>query len=139
MLSPAPMLYGFKTGNWSHARGCKTRNGAVANSDSRWGVDLGKLTYDSRLTADFEDRALAHIQLVIGAKLRRGESFYFSWVDEAHTGGGRSTIWLNPGIPLAYKYAGNRVTSFNRLWVEALSESANSPLGLQLLVEPVAK
>ncbi|KFF58097.1 ATP-dependent DNA ligase, partial [Cryobacterium sp. MLB-32] len=43
---------------------------------------MGKLTYDSSLTADFDDRVLAHIQLVIGTKLRRGESFYFSWRDD---------------------------------------------------------
>ena len=36
---------------------------------------MGKLTYDSTLTVDFDDRVLAHLQLVIGAKLRRAESF----------------------------------------------------------------
>jgi hypothetical protein len=29
---------------------------------------------DSTLTVDFEDRFLAHLHLVIGAKIRRGES-----------------------------------------------------------------
>jgi len=43
---------------------------------------MGKLTYDSTLTVDFDDRVLAHLQLVIGAKLRRAESFYFSWRDD---------------------------------------------------------
>jgi hypothetical protein len=28
---------------------------------------MGKLTYDSYLTVDFDDRVLAHLQLVIGA------------------------------------------------------------------------
>lgn len=55
---------------------------------------MGKLTYDSSITVDFDDRVLAHIQLVIGAKLRRGESFYFSWRDDPLVGGGRSTVWV---------------------------------------------
>ncbi|KFF58848.1 ATP-dependent DNA ligase [Cryobacterium sp. MLB-32] len=97
---------------------------------------MGKLTYDSSLTADFDDRVLAHIQLVIGTKLRRGESFYFSWRDDPLAGGGRSTVWLHPGIPLTFKYFGSRVPSLNREWVEALSLSANSSAGLQVIPEP---
>ena len=97
---------------------------------------MGKLTYDSNLTADFDDRALAHIQLVIGAKLRRGESFYFSWRDDPLTGGGRSTIWIHPGIALSYKYFGSKAPTLNRAWVEALSLSANSASGLQIVAEP---
>jgi hypothetical protein len=38
---------------------------------------VGKLTYDSTLVVDFEDRTLAHLHLVVGAKLRRGEAFFF--------------------------------------------------------------
>lgn len=97
---------------------------------------MGKLTYDSYLTVDFDDRLLAHIQIVIGSKLRRGESFYFSWRDDALTGGGRSTVWLHPGISLAYKYFGSKVPTLNRDWVEALSHSANSATGLQVVAEP---
>jgi len=97
---------------------------------------MGKLTYDSTLTADFDDRVLAHIQVVIGAKLRRGESFYFSWRDEPQSGEGRSTVWLNPGIPLAFKYFGGRAPSLNRTWIEALMVTANSSGGLQIVPEP---
>lgn len=97
---------------------------------------MGKLTYDSTMTADFDDRVLAHIQMVIGAKLRRGESFYFSWQDDPAVGDGRSTIWLNPGIPLAFKYFGGRAPKLNRDWIETLMVSANSAGGLQLVPEP---
>lgn len=97
---------------------------------------MGKMTYDSRLTAHFDDRVLAHLQLVVGAKLRRGESFFFSWTVDADLGGGRNSIWLNPSIPMSYSYAENVPTSFNRDWVEALSESANSSIGLQMIPEP---
>ncbi|TFD13867.1 ATP-dependent DNA ligase [Cryobacterium sp. TMT1-2-2] len=97
---------------------------------------MGKLTYDSTLTADFDDRVLAHIQVVIGAKLRRGESFYFSWRDDPQAGDGRSTIWLHPGIPIAYKYFGSRSPTLNRDWIEVLMATANSSAGLQIVPEP---
>jgi hypothetical protein len=99
---------------------------------------MGKLTYDSTMTADFDDRVLAHIQVVIGAKLRRGESFYFTWRDDPQSGDGRSTIWLHPSIPIAYKYLGSRQPSLNREWIEALMATANSSGGLQVVPEPSA-
>ncbi len=97
---------------------------------------MGKLTYNSTLTADFNDRVLAHIQIVIGAKLRRGESFYFSWRDDPKAGDGRSTIWLHPGIAISYKYFGSRAPTLNRDWIEALMATANSSGGLQIIAEP---
>ncbi|TFD86107.1 MULTISPECIES: ATP-dependent DNA ligase [Cryobacterium] len=100
---------------------------------------MGKFTYDSSITVDFDDRVLAHIQLVIGAKLRRGESFYFSWRDDPFVGGGRSTVWVHPGISLVYKYFGSKSPVLNRDWVEALSLSANSATGLQIVTEPAQR
>jgi len=97
---------------------------------------MGKLIYSNELNADFDDRVLAHLQIVIGAKLRRGEGFYFSWKDDARVGDGRTTIWLHPALPLTYKYFGGRMPQLNRLWIEALTLSANSPGGLQLVGEP---
>ncbi|MFB2554428.1 DUF7882 family protein [Herbiconiux liangxiaofengii] len=97
---------------------------------------MGKLTYDSSLTVDFEDRILAHLHLVIGAKLRRSESFFFSWKDDVKSGSGRSTIWIHPSTSLAFKFYGGRPPAINRAWVEALMLSANTPSGLQLVSEP---
>lgn len=97
---------------------------------------MGKLTYDSSLTVDFDDRTLAHLQLVIGAKLRRNEAFYFSWRDDDAIGDGRSIIWLHPTIPLAFKFFGSRPPSVNREWIDALMLTANTPAGLQIIEEP---
>lgn len=97
---------------------------------------MGTLLYDSSFSADFEDRALAHLQIVIGAKLRRNESFYFSWKDDARIGDGRTTIWLHPSISLVYKYFGGRMPSINRAWIEELTHLANTPGGLQIVREP---
>jgi hypothetical protein len=97
---------------------------------------MGKLTYDSTLVVDFDDRVLAHLQVVIGAKLRRNEAFYFSWRDDAAIGDGRSVVWLHPAIPLYYKFNGGRVPAINRAWIEDLMTAANSSGGLRLVPEP---
>jgi len=86
----------------------------------------------------FDDRALAHLQAVIGAKLRRHESFFFSWSNGVEHGGGRDSIWVDGAIPLQFMYAINAREILNRDWIELLSKSANSALGLQFLDEPVA-
>ncbi len=97
---------------------------------------MGTFSYDSILKADFDDRILAHLQLVIGGKLRRGESFFFNWKDDMSVGDGRTTVWMHPTVPVIYKYHGSRMPLINRQWIEALSKSANSSLGLQIVPEP---
>jgi hypothetical protein len=97
---------------------------------------VGKLTYDSTIVVDFDDRLLAHLQMVITTKLRRGESFAFSWRDEAAVGDGRTTIWLHPALPLVFKYFGGKQPVINRFWVEALLQTANSSAGLHVVPEP---
>jgi len=59
---------------------------------------IGKLIY-SGTEVEFEDRALVHLQIVIGSKLRRGESFFPSWNDSATVGAGRTAHLgrLSPG------------------------------------------
>jgi hypothetical protein len=95
---------------------------------------MGSLTYD-RVVVEIEDRTLAHLQLVIVQKLRRGESFMLSWQDSAGVGSGRSSIWLNPAIPLYFKYAGGHAATLNRQWIEDLSRLANSAQGLAIVSE----
>ncbi|WP_174844649.1 ATP-dependent DNA ligase [Cryobacterium ruanii] len=95
---------------------------------------MGSLTYD-RVIVEIEDRTLAHLQFVIVQKLRRGESFLLSWHDSAGVGSGRSSIWLNPAIPLYFKYVGGHAATLNRQWIEDLSRSANSAPGLVIVSE----
>lgn len=101
-------------------------------------VPMGTLTYDSRVTASFDDRILAHLQTVIWAKLRRGESFPFTWTDPMRSGLGRTSIWLSPSVSLTFEYFGGRQPRLNPAWIEALTKSANSPGGLTLVPEPDA-
>lgn len=97
---------------------------------------MGKFTYANGTRVEFEDRALAHLQVVIANKLRRGESFLFTWRDDASVGDGRSSVWVSPNLPLTFKFYGSRAPALNRSWVEALAHSANSMAGLHLVSEP---
>ena len=96
---------------------------------------MGKFIYGSTMTVEFDDRVLGHLQVVIGAKLRRGESCYFSWRDDARTGDGQTVLWLHPSMQLGYKYYGRHPASINTTWVEQLMLTANSPGGLRLVAE----
>lgn len=95
---------------------------------------MGTLTYDS-IVIEFEDRLLAHLQIVIVNKLRRRESFAMSWRDAPEAGDGRSAIWLDPSIPIYFKFDGSRVPAINREWVERLADSAASSHGLVVMGE----
>jgi len=97
---------------------------------------MGKFIYEGSVKVDFDDRTLAHLQLVIGNKLRRGESFHFTWRDDKSIGEGRTSIWVHPYATIVYKYYGSRPMVLNRAWSEALMFTANSPNGLHIVPEP---
>ena len=97
---------------------------------------MGKLVYGTAVEVIFDDRPLAHLQLVVGAKLRRGESFFLSWQEQTDAAGGRSTIWCSPAIPLIFRYNGGRMPEINRAWLDILIASSNSAQGLLLSAEP---
>lgn len=97
---------------------------------------MGTLTYDASTKVEFDDRALAHLRVVIGAKLRRGEPFYPSWRDDRSAGEGSSTIWLHPAASLRFTFHGSRDIVVNRQWIEELMTMANSSGGLRLTPEP---
>lgn len=99
---------------------------------------MGRFTYEGSVKVEFDDRALAHLQLVIGSKLRRGESFFFSWRDDATIGGGRTTVWIHPRCNLVYKFYGGRQPRLNPAWIDALAVTANSSTGLYLVPEPAS-
>jgi hypothetical protein len=98
---------------------------------------MGTLLYGNPgIVIAFDDRALMHLQIVISTKLRRRESFIFTWTDSPDEGSGRSAIWLDPTSTLYYRYFGSRTPTINREWIEALMLSANSAGGLVFISEP---
>jgi hypothetical protein len=85
-----------------------------------------------------DDRALAHLQVVMTTKLRKGEGFAFSWTEPGDEGVERGTIWLHPSSTLRFRFAGNRIPALNDVWLAQLAELANSNTGLHYIPEPTA-
>jgi hypothetical protein len=95
---------------------------------------MGTLQYDGVLV-EFDDRLLAHLQIVIVQKIRRAESFLMSWRDSTETGDGHSAIWIHPSQNLYFKFAGSKNPTINQEWLDQLMLSANSPRGLLVMRE----
>ncbi len=100
----------------------------------REGTLVGTMQYDGVLV-EFDDRLLAHLEIVIVQKIRRGESFLMSWRDAPETGDGHSAIWIHPTHTLYFKFVGGRSPAINQEWLEQLTLSANSPRGLLVMRE----
>lgn len=94
---------------------------------------MGTLIYNGGISLAIDDRTLSHLQVVIINKLRRRESFTFTWDD----GGTQTVCWIGQSVPLEFVYSGNRQPALNRGWLELLALSANSNAGLLALPEPV--
>ncbi|WP_425326973.1 hypothetical protein [Rathayibacter caricis] len=99
---------------------------------------MGRLLYGTPPSAHpFDDRALAHLQLVITAKLRRSEAFVLSI--DADADGRHSELWLHPAIPLQYEYDAPVGPEVNAHWLRELSAAANGRRGLHLVTEPTTE
>jgi hypothetical protein len=100
---------------------------------------MGSLIYGmGSIEIPLEDRVLAHLQVVFSAKLRRGESFFFSWVDDPSSGDGRCSAWIHPAVPVYFRYSGSRPPSLNKAWLEDMAIAAGSNQGLVLQEEPAS-
>lgn len=97
---------------------------------------MGYLHYGSPPESfQFDDRTLAHVELVVLAKLRRNESFALT-IDAPDDG--RQTIWINSSASLRFEFDTTKV-DVNREWLEELIDSANTTTGMKVLPEPEKK
>lgn len=95
---------------------------------------MGRLIYDHIGPAvDIDDRTLAHLKVVIVAKLRRQESFTLSW--ERPDEYGRTTIWIHPTIPVQFEFDSAEPEQLNRQWIQRLADSAARGGGIVLTGE----
>jgi hypothetical protein len=99
--------------------------------------DMGVLVYGGQQRIEFDDRLLAHLQIVIGAKLRRHEGLFLSWREESNSGGGRVTVWVDPSQPLMFRYEDPVPPMINRQWLDALTLASNTPRGVVVTEETV--
>ena len=79
---------------------------------------------------------VSQLKIVILAKVRRGESFSFSWEYTAAAGSGHSSIWIHPTISLQFNFQGSKEPLLNRAWVEELVRISSTPAGLRVTPEP---
>lgn len=99
---------------------------------------MGTIYYGGSATPiHIDDRALAHLKVVVATKLRRGESFTLSWRHPEDEPRGRSTIWLHPSIPLRFVFDDPDTPELSREWLEELSQTANSSGGITLVSEHI--
>lgn len=95
---------------------------------------MGQLIYGAT-TYFLDDRVLAHLQVVVSMKLRRGENFFVSWRSSLAEGSGRQSVWIDNGLHLGFHYDGARIPTVNREWAEEMAASAHTNFGLQLTNE----
>ena len=92
---------------------------------------MGKLFYGSTdEPIEMPDRVLAHVKVVVATKLRRGESFTLSWRHPADMPGGRSTIWIQPAIPLRFVFGTAEPELLDPERLKTLANEASSSAGL---------
>lgn len=94
---------------------------------------MGLLFYgSSERPIRIPDRVLAHVKVVIATKLRRGESFTMSWRHAEGEEGGRSTIWIQPSIPLRFVFGAVEPEMLDPALLQSYANSANSSSGLTI-------
>lgn len=92
---------------------------------------MGYLFYGAQQSPiEVPDLLLSHVKVVIATKLRRNESFMMSW---AHPdGSGRSSIWVQPSIPMRFVFESVEAPELDRSLLASLAVAANSNSGLIL-------
>ncbi len=99
-------------------------------------VTVGTLFYGAaRFRVEFDDRPLAHLQLVMTAKLRRHEGFMLSWSTTTASDSSRSMVWVHPATDLEFDFTGGTAPEINREWIATLMLLANTAHGLHVTAE----
>ncbi|HEX5730844.1 hypothetical protein [Microbacterium sp.] len=107
---------------------------------------MGQLLYGAAPAIQIEDWGLQHLQAVMLTKLRRDESFSFSWDNEPDVDGDATepvrghhgTVWISKSTPLYFSYDAPRHGPLNKRWLAALAVAAGSSSGtFRLLPEPM--
>lgn len=107
---------------------------------------MGRLIYETAPALEINDRALRHLHAVIIAKLRRHESFSFTWDDEPDVGGDSSddgvrhgeygAVWISIHSSLYFSFNGPQREPLNKEWIQLLAERSSGGGTLRLWPEP---
>ena len=97
---------------------------------------MGSLYYGaSTEPIDMPDRLLAHVKVVLATKLRRGESFTLTWRHPDDAPAGRSTIWVQPAIPLRFVFESPENEKLDSNLLTEMARAASSSAGLTVDID----
>lgn len=88
---------------------------------------------------ELDDRALAHLKVVVLSELRKGRGVAFSHVNSVQAGSGRETFWINPTTDLRFQFQGGRAPHLNMTWLRAMAEACQAGTGLYVMDEPAER
>jgi hypothetical protein len=92
---------------------------------------MGNLFYGNAIhPIEVPDRLLAHLQVLTATKLRRSESFTFSWRHLDGEPEGRTTLWLQPSIPLRFVFSSAEKHGIDPVHLRELADQAASSAGV---------
>lgn len=92
---------------------------------------MGKLYYGLSTEAiEMPDRILAHLKVLVTTKLRRSESFALSWDQLIGDRVQRTSIWLQPSIPLRFEVDAESSRCLDRNYLQDLAQAAQSSAGI---------
>lgn len=108
---------------------------------------MGQMIYGNAPAIEVNDLALRHVQAVVIAKLRRNESFSFSWDNEPDVGedlalakpGHHGSVWISKSSLLYFSYDDGQAGPLDPAWLDALMRSASSPGGMRVLPQPAPR
>lgn len=78
------------------------------------------------------DSLLAHVKVVLSTKLRRNEAFTLSWRHADDATPGRTTLWIQPSIPLRFVFDSDQPEALDPALLQQFANQANSSGGLTI-------
>ena len=97
---------------------------------------MGYLYYGSESQpVEFPDRVLAHIRVLATSKLRRGECFTMTWRHPSEGGEGRTSIWMQPAIPMKFVFDTAEAHQLDPEYLQKLAREASSSNGVFIETE----
>ncbi|MFE5407849.1 hypothetical protein [Microbacterium sp. NPDC056569] len=82
--------------------------------------------------AEIPDHVLAHVKVVAATKLRRGESFLLTWRHGGEEAEGRTSLWMQPSIPLRFVFDTPEPETLDAEYLRTLANEAASSRGIVL-------
>ncbi|GGI45150.1 hypothetical protein BCL57_000817 [Agromyces flavus] len=99
---------------------------------------MGSLYYGSSSEPiQIPDSLLAHVKVVLTTKFRRKERLTLSLVTPGSSQGGRTTLWLDPSIPLRFVFDSADAPALDGTLLRQLADAANSVRGLVIELDSV--